>query len=143
MDNELKRMAEALDKVSLHLEELVARIVTAGAVPVAEPTVEEEEVEEITVGPVAEVIDLSTAPVAEPEPKVNGAEVLPAVSTWTKQSLWELMNETYQLLETRKRGNEIGVVLSEFNALHVDQLDPAHYPAVAERLQALQQEVQQ
>lgn len=137
MDNELKRIAEALEKVSLHLEQLVTQIVTTGGEPVAEPTVEEEEVK------TAEVIDLSTAPVAEPEPKVNGAEVMPAVSTWTKQSLWELMNETYQLLETRKRGNEIGVVLSEFNALHVDQLDPAHYPAVAERLRALQQEVQQ
>ena len=92
--------------------------------------------------PVAQVVDLSTMPQAQPQPGFNGAEVVtPVAPSITKEQLWDQMVATYNKLEETKRGAEVGVVLSSFDAAHIDELAPEHYPAVAAKLDALVQEV--
>jgi hypothetical protein len=106
------------------------------------PRPEVEEIDEVIaapapVEPVKPVVEAQPAAPIQ-TPAVGSASV---TSLITKESLFQLILDTYKMLQTQGRGTEIGLILAEYDAMTVDELAPEHYPAVHQRLVDLRQGV--
>ncbi len=138
IEKAIERQAAALEKIAEVLDQRLV-ILEQSVSPPGEVT---KAPEEVVAQP--QTVDL-TANTPAPQPEtvvpVNDIESIAPAAGVTKRTLWDTLQDTYNTLAAVNRGPEIGELLARYQAMHIDQLSPAHYVEVHQGLIALKESV--